>query len=176
MALRRILGEQRTFKAAEDMSWAACGFEDLDNLFKVRLAVTPRDDSPWRGYWFEACIEMKSDYPFSAPQLTWLTRLNGHPMFVGIEKCHCDCYFCHCGIGRDQWSPALTVVHILNMMRDFFSPRFYESRDDYPPGNKGLVRTMRDNKKSFESEARESAAKYGLKGKPVYLQAKEVKK
>jgi ubiquitin-conjugating enzyme E2 D/E len=76
-----------------------------DNLYLWDAMIMGPSDSPFAGGVFKLEIHFGVNYPFSAPKITFNTKIY-HPNISSSGAICLD-------ILKDQWSPALTVAKIL---------------------------------------------------------------
>lgn len=143
-AKKRILREYTDFVNFPVEGWSV--FMGAENLhgWKAILSGLPY---PHEGGAWEMTIDFPTDYPFKPPRVRFVTR------------------FYHCNISndggicldilKDQWSPALTISHILRSIHAL-------TRDPNPddPLDACKAQLYRDNRQLYDQEAHEWTRKY----------------
>ena len=83
----------------------SAGLIDESNLFQWQATIMGPENSPYHGGIFNLKINLPMDYPFSAPHITFKTK---------IYHCNVNSTGSIClDILKDNWSPALTISKAL---------------------------------------------------------------
>jgi ubiquitin-protein ligase len=106
MALKRI---QRELQELGRDPPANCSAGPVgDDLFHWQATIMGPDDSPYSGGVFFLDIHFPADYPFKPPKVSFTTR---------IYHCNINANGGIClDILKDQWSPALTISKVWNVV------------------------------------------------------------
>ena len=104
MALRRIQREYEDLKKDPPSNCTAGPVND-SNLFIWTGMIFGPHDSPFTGGIFKLNIRFPSDYPFTPPIITFITKIY-HPNINSAGGICLD-------ILKKEWSPALTISKVL---------------------------------------------------------------
>ncbi len=107
MALRRIRRELESF-SRDNKPGVSLG-QDLRypcDLFRLLGVIIGPAETPYEDSLFFLSIKLPTDYPFKPPNVTFLTYIY-HP---NISKAGQNCL----DVFGSQWSPALTISHVLH--------------------------------------------------------------
>jgi len=83
----------------------SAGLVDPSNLFKWEGTIIGPDDTPYHNGVFKMSIEFEEEYPFSPPNIKFITKIY-HPNIKNGSIC-LDI------LKKDKWTPALTVSKVL---------------------------------------------------------------
>ena len=109
-ALKRILKELSNFNKEETEDICAGPIDDSD-MFHWEASINGPEDSPYNGGVFQLEIEFPKDYPFRSPRVEFVTKIF-HPSVRGDGR-----ICCHAAPIRDNWSPELSIVNILQSIQ-----------------------------------------------------------
>ena len=146
MALRRLQKEFRDLTKEPHESISAAPIAESD-MFKWRGTVRGPEGTPYEGGLFHLDIYFPTDYPFKPPKVTFITKIY-HP------NVNTDGGIC-LDILKDEWTPALSLPQVLLSI----SALMAEPNPDHPlvPD---VAQLYKQDKKGFESKAREWTAQY----------------
>ena len=114
MALKRINKELNEFSKSQAAYPDISLYPINDDYFKLQACILGPKGTPYEGGTFFVHINLPSDYPFKPPKISFKTKIY-HPN-INNE------FICCCFIPiTDQWSPALTILKLLIMIRDLMA-------------------------------------------------------
>ena len=104
---KRLQGELLTLMTSGDKG--ATAFPEGDNLFKWIGTLKGGDGTPFEGLSYKLDLRFPPDYPFSPPQITFVTPCF-HP---NVDERGNICL----DILKDKWSASLSVSAVLQSLR-----------------------------------------------------------
>lgn len=104
MSSARLLKELKQLQK-EPISNCSAGPTSGDDLTRWQATIFGPEDSPYSGGVFYLDIVFPKDYPFTAPKISFRTKIY-HP---NVNRGGAICL----DILRDEWTPALTIGKVL---------------------------------------------------------------
>ncbi|KAG2755941.1 ubiquitin-conjugating enzyme [Suillus brevipes Sb2] len=120
---------------------------EADNLLIWRCSVKGSPDSPYKNGTFHFKIELPINFPFKAPNVTFLTKIY-HP---GINE---EGHIC-VPILRDEWKPSVTLSTVLAVIQEKVNN---PSPDD--PFEPEIAALLKNDKAKFLATAKEYTKKH----------------
>jgi ubiquitin-conjugating enzyme E2 D/E len=146
--LKRIRKEQEEMKRSPPMNCSAGPVSD-DNMFLWQATIIGPEGSPYQGGIFNLKIEYPTEYPYIPAKINFVTKI----YHCNINSAGTICL----DILKDQWSPALTISHVLLSICSLL---------DDPNPNDPLVadiaNLLRRNKTVHDAEARDWTRRYAV--------------
>lgn len=156
----RILKELNTYFKEKDKFKQDEGFvveltstkNDISNNVWIAYMKGPKD-SPYENGIFKLNINIPSDYPFTPPTITFVTKIF-HP---NIDSSGSICL----DILKSQWSPALKISKVLVSIRSLLS-------DPNPndPLDTTAANMYKTSKNDYDNKVKEYIDRYALKDFP----------
>ncbi|KAJ3700321.1 hypothetical protein LUZ61_004026 [Rhynchospora tenuis] len=150
MALKRI---QKELDDLQRDPLALCSAGPVwEDLFHWKGTIMGPPDSPYSGGIFILHIHFPPDYPFKPPRVYFQTKVY-HPN-INSNGGICSSHF---HILKDQWSPALTISKVLNLICSLLA-------DPIPdcPLVPEIARIYKDKRSRYEKTARAWTQKYAM--------------
>ncbi|KAG2116692.1 ubiquitin-conjugating enzyme/RWD-like protein [Suillus discolor] len=122
---------------------------EADNLLVWKCSVKGSPDSPYKTGTFHFKIELPTNFPFKAPNVTFLTKIY-HP---GINE---EGHIC-VPILRDEWKPSVTLSTVLAVIQEKVNN---PSPDD--PFEPEIAALLKNDKAKFLATAKEYTKKYAM--------------
>jgi ubiquitin-conjugating enzyme E2 D/E len=123
-----------------------------ENLYHWEALLYGPEDSLYQGYQFKLEIKLPNDYPFSAPNIKFITPIQ----HVNINNSGDICL----DIIKDsnKWTPSLNIITIiLSIMLLLSNPNFND------PFNSKLAELYRTNYDKYVHKIKHSCEKYAQK-------------
>ncbi|XP_026528351.1 ubiquitin-conjugating enzyme E2 D2 isoform X3 [Pseudonaja textilis] len=118
-------------------------------LYRLLIALSLQNDSPYQGGVFFLTIHFPTDYPFKPPKVAFTTRIY-HPNINSNGSICLD-------ILRSQWSPALTISKVLLSICSLLCD---PNPDD--PLVPEIARIYKTDREKYNRIAREWTQKYAM--------------
>jgi len=146
MAMKRITKELKDVSTAT-VDGVSAG-PNGDDLFNWTATLTDLPEGTgYEGGTFMVSITFPSDYPFKPPKLKFITKMYHCNVNDKGEVC--------LDILKDNWSPALTILKVLDTLRSLLK----EPNADDPLNNEAAELYKKDKKK-YVSTALSNTKKY----------------
>lgn len=104
MALKRLEKELRGLND-DPIAQISAGPVDSEDLYNWMATITGPEGTPYQGGVFFLKIQFPANYPFTAPKVSFTTRIY-HPNISSNGAICVD-------ILKEMWSPALTISKVL---------------------------------------------------------------
>lgn len=106
--IRRIQQELKKLFSSEETAQCGIKLEVLnDNFRDLKAEIVGPPDTPYEGGQFELHIKIPPNYPFGPPKIRFVTQI-WHPNVRTATGTLCSNMLYY-----DQWSPAMTLKHLL---------------------------------------------------------------
>ena len=146
--MKRIRKEYEEMKRCPPMNCSAGPVSDA-NMYLWQATIIGPEGSPYQGGIFNLKIEYPAEYPYIPAKINFVTKI----YHCNINSAGTICL----DILKDQWSPALTISHVLLSICSLL---------DDPNPNDPLVadiaNLLRRNKPAHDAEAREWTSRYAI--------------
>ena len=158
-ALKRILKELNNMNENKEEGICA-GPEDKLDMFTWTAKIIGPENTPYEGGIFKLRIKFPKDYPFKPPRVNFKTKIY-HPNVLINNACpDPNCPFYGFGITcldilHDSWLPNITIIKILKELQNLLKNPYLEK-----PMEKDIAKQYIENKREFETTAREWTKKY----------------
>ncbi len=145
---------RRLVREAEDLEKNAAESTDIfkinrvgDDMYHYNIILLGPDGSLYEGYQFNLDLKIPDNYPFSAPNVKFTTRI--HHVNVNSDGDIC------LDILKDKWTPVLSIASVLKSIRLLLSE---PNPDD--PLNSDLGKLYKSDKKKYEKKIKSACKKY----------------
>lgn len=147
MALKRIHKELKSLEKEESTDYQAN--PKTDNMFEWQASINGPEYSPYGGGGFFLDINFPADYPFKPPKVKFMTK---------IYHCNVDDSGGIClPMLKDEWSPALTIVKVLQNIYTLLNTPNLES-----PLKPDVAELYNSDRKKHDDTAEEWTQKYAM--------------
>ena len=145
--MAKRLGKEAVELAENPLEWGSAEPVDGD-LFKWTATVLGPPESPYAEGVFSLTIGIPAQYPFSAPDVKFVTKVYHPSVRTATGEICAD-------VLKDQWKPTMTLRWVLGVIRSMLE----DPRSDSPL-EPDIAAQMRDNPKEFAKTAAEWTKKY----------------
>ena len=118
MALKRINRELNDYLKNKDDYPDICLYTTGDDYFILEASINGPINTPYEGGTYIFDILLPRDYPFKPPKISLKTPIYHpnvfYPNIFSVGNICC----CHIPAFTDQWSPALTILKLLIMIKN----------------------------------------------------------
>ena len=149
-AIKRLMKEYKNLEK-DVLPNLTAGPIQSNDMFKWAATIQGPPDSPYAGGTFHLKITFPTDYPFSPPQISFITPVY-HPNITTSNGSIC------LDILKTMWSPALSVGKILLSISSLLTDANPDS-----PLEGGIASIYKTNREQYNTNAKEFTKKHAMK-------------